>query len=415
MSEDKIVLAENMIFANDMEHRAGINGHVLLVGPSGCGKTTSHIIPNMLHKDGSFVVVDYKGDLYHKFEKYYTNKGYIVRRVDLTNIEKSAHYNPIQYISTEQDIIRVAEILAMSLGKDEHDPFWKLSATSLLRGLISIVVNENSPDKRNMRAVVELMDKINIQETSSGELIPDTLFKYVKVLKGEGAKYRGLQDYLDVVQSAPNTYRSIVISLKAALSKFTPECVMKMMDDDDLDMESLATKRTIIFIKPSDTDSSLDVIATLLYTQLFQQLCRYADNNCSDNQNRLPLAVHFILDDFASGCPIPDMERIISNVRSRNITITLSIQSLQQLDLLYKENGKIIADNCDSKIFYSTMSAGTIEEASKLSNFSQERIRNMNLDEVLVLRRGEKPVLTKRYNTYSDEAFMNMKKKDKVL
>ena len=184
---------------------------------------------------------------------------------------------------------------------------------------------------------------------------------------------------------------------------------MNMMDNDEIDIESIAIQRTALFIQPSDTDSSLDELATLLYTQLFQELCNYADDKCEDNENRLPLAVHFIFDDFATGCPIPDFDRIISNIRSRNMTAMLGIQSMQQLSLLYKDNGKIIADNCDSRVYFSTMSPETIDEASKLANYSQEKIRNMRLDEVLVIRRGEKPVLTKRYDTYSDEAYLSMR------
>lgn len=414
MSNDKIVLAKDMIFDNDIDNRGGLNGHVLLVGPTGCGKTTSHIIPNMLHKDGSFVVVDYKGNLYRKFNGYFTKKGYVLKKVDLTDVTKSAHYNPLSYIKTEQDITKVAEILTGAV-KAEKDPFWRLAGMMLLRGLISIVVNENCVEERNMRAIIELLDKIKMQVGTGGRIVKDEVTERVEYLIEEGRTYRGLQDYLAVTNSAEDTYRSIVITLRTALSKYTSECVLSMMDNDEIDIESIAIKRTALFIQPSDTDSSLDELAALLYTQLFQELCNFADDMCEDNENRLPVAVHFIFDDFATGCPIPDFDRIISNIRSRNMTAMLGIQSMQQLNLMYKDNGKIIADNCDSRVYFSTMSPETIEEASKLTNYSQEKIRNMKLDEVLVIRRGEKPVLTKRYDTYSDAAFLNMKKKGKAL
>lgn len=412
MGKDQIVLAENMIFDNDIEHRGGLNGHVLLVGPTGCGKTTSHIVPNLLRQDGSFVIVDYKGNLYNKFKDYYIKKGYVVKKIDLTDVTKSVHYNPLRYIKTEQDITKIAEILTSSIAGG-HDPFWERSATMFLRGIISIIVNEYRSEIHNMRQIAKILDKIEILELN-GNIIPDSMTAYVEELKNQGRNYRGIMDYLSAAKCAADTYRSIVVTLRTALAKFMSDCVLDMMDIDEVDINSLATQRTVLFIQPSDTDRSMDELATLLYTQLFQQLCDYADDYCEENENRLPLAVHFIFDDFATGCPIPDFDRIISNIRSRNITVMLGIQSMQQLSLMYKDNGKIIAENCDNRVYFSTMSPETIEEASKLSNFSQERIRNMKLDEVLVLRRGEKPVLTNRYNTYGDSMYMEFVGKQKV-
>lgn len=412
MHKDQIVLAENMIFDNDIEHRGGINGHVLLVGPTGCGKTTSHIIPSLLRMDGSFVIVDYKGNMRRKLNGYFLEKGYEVKQIDFVDVTKSAYYNPLRYITTEQDITRVAEILTTSV-KGGNDPFWEKSATMLLRSLISIVVNENMPEKRNMRSLIDLIDRINISELD-GKTVSDSLTKYVEELIKNGRNYRGLKDYLSVENCAVDTYRSIVVTLKTALGKFMADCVLDMTETDETNIESMATKKTALFIRVSDTDRSMDELATLLFTQLFQQLCSYADKMCEDNDNRLPLAVHFVFDDFATGCPIPDFDRIISNIRSRNMTVMLGIQSMQQLNMLYKDNGKIIFDNCDNRVFFSSINPEVIEAASKISNFSEERIRNMKLDEVLVVRRGEKPVLAKRHNTYTDDLYIKMLRKAKV-
>ena len=406
VGEDMIVLGKDCIYNNKMDERDGLNGNVLLVGPSGSGKTVSHVIPNIYKNSGSFIIMDYKGNLYDKFYGYFKSKEYKIMKLDFTNLQDSVHYNPMHYIKDEQDMVKIADFIVRSGNGKEgaYDPFWNLSASLLLRALMSIVWHEKPEKERNLKSVEEYLNKITVVADVRGNIRNCEMDDFVDYLKEKGKKYSGIQDYLSVRNTAPDTLKSILISLKTALAKFTSKEVMEILAYDELEMEKIGERETVLFINASDSDSSLDPIITLLYTQLFNELMMAADKH-KENDCRLPVATHFILDDFASGCPVPNFDRIIANIRSRNITAMLMIQSLQQLYSLYEDKGKVIEENCDNRVFFSTLSVDTIKNASQLSNYPADKIRKMKVDDLLVIRRGQEPKMTTRYNTFDDPEY----------
>ena len=309
MERNTMILGEEIYYSLD-DYKTKVNNNVLVVGTAGAGKTRSIVTPNLLQATGSYIVTDPKGNLYHKYGKYLEKQGYSVRRLDFTDPAHSAHYNMFRYIENDQDIIKTACMLtARKKGARNIDPFWDEATQLLLQALISYLKNYCAPEMQCLKSILTLSRaaaEVNTDlETSKSAL--DYIFDDVKIREpnSSAAKWYGMFRV-----AANRTLRSILISMNAKLGLYDSSELNEMTKTDDIDITSVGKTKTALFVIVSDTDRSMDGLVNLFFTQAMNVLCKFADRECADN--RLPIPVRFIMDDFATNCVIEDFPRMIS-------------------------------------------------------------------------------------------------------
>ncbi len=391
-TESVMILGKDRVYSMDC-HKTGRNNNVLVVGASGAGKTRGIVCPNIMEARGSYIVSDPKGNLYSKYKGYLKKRGYIVKKLDFTDPLNSIHYNFLDYIREPKDIIKASHMLA-SEEACTKDPFWDQSADMLLSSLIAYCIEALPKEQRNFKTIEELLQKARrgdcgcSSSSSLDELMKFNLRKYPNSW--------ACRQFANVNVAPDRTFDSILISLTAKLRNYNSEEIAQMMSCDEVDIASIGRKKTALFVVVSDTDRSMDNLANLFFTQAMNELCRFADKECKDN--RLPVPVRFILDDFATNCRIDEFPRMISSIRSRNISAMLMIQAEAQLQDSYGADGRTIISNCDTYIY---MGGGDIETARAVAERCDKplrRILNMEVGKIIVLRRGEEPVFGENLN-----------------
>jgi len=371
---------------NDRETR--LNNNVLIVGTTGSAKTRTVITPNLLECVGSYVVTDPKGNLYRKWGNYMEANGYRVVRLSFIHPEKSCKYNPLKYINTTQEIQKLSSALiygSVKAGKS-LDPFWDETALLLLNSMIGYLIEFRPSHEQTFESLFKLF-RVAARDENGTRYSP-----YNSIMNETAKRAPGnwpYKQFQNVNTCADRTFNSVLISAIAKLSCFDTEELAVMMSDDEIDLASIGQRKTAVFVEVSDTDRSMDTLINTFFTQAMNQLCSYADELCKDSE--LPVPVRFFMDDFATNCRIDKFENMISNIRSRKISVMLVVQSLAQLTAGYGEGAHTIIDDCDTLIYMGGNDTKTAAEIAERCDKRMYSVLHMPLCTSWIFRRGAEP------------------------
>lgn len=388
MEANAMILGQDRYYSMDC-YETKVNNNVLVVGTSGAGKTRSIVTPNLLQASGSYVLSDPKGNLYRKYKRYLEEQGYVVKKLDFTDPENSAHYNFFRYINCTQDIAKIAHMLIYQRKGGGHvDPFWDEASQLLIQAIISYLLEEWGPKDQNLHRLLQL---INLYE-ADGDLSEHktTLDRMMEEFGKRNPDSYALSMYTKFRVAADKTLRSIMISINARLGLFdTPE-LNEMTNSDDINISSIGKRKTALFVIVSDTDRSMDGLVNIFFSQAMNELCRFADKECEDSC--LPVPVRFILDDFATNCKIDEFPRMIASIRSRGISTMLMIQAESQLTESYGHDGKTIIGNCDTYVYLGGNDVETAKAVAARCDMPIKKVLNMPVETNWIFRRGQAPV-----------------------
>lgn len=402
------ILARDQTVSNDTR-ATGLNNNDLIIGPSGAGKTRSYVLPNILRASESLIVTDTKGDLCQQSRESLEKRGYVIQEINLTDCMSSPYgYNPLDYIwedfngrCNEQDVMTVAAAL-VPVG-DLRDPFWDLAARSMLACMIAYVMERLPEWERTMDSVTRLF-----REMGTGCF--DQLMKELVEIDPECLAAVQYQMF-SLTKTADRTYASIQGILAEKLSTFTFSGPSFLLDHPQkINLPDIGERKTAVFLHISDTDRSMDRIAALLYTQALQVLCSSAD---AQPTRRLKVPVRLILDDFAAAADacIPDFDKITSVIRSREISVSIILQSLSQLEASYGHSKAMtIVNNCDHLLYLGGQDMETARYVATRANKSMTRILQMPLGYAWLFGRGTDPLQVQKFNLedlplYPDEQY----------
>ena len=397
IDKNNMILAENQYYSLDTR-QTQLNNNVLVVGTSGAGKTRTIVTPNLLQASGSYIVSDPKGNLYRKYGKYLKAEGYVVKCLDFVHPERSTGYNPLSYISSTQDIIKMATMLVYQRKQTGNaDPFWDEAGTILLSALIAYVKEAGLPE--NMKNLQSVINLLCCGRRDNGFDEYTDLEKLMNELHEDHPDSWAYSQFRKANVAADRTFDSILITLTAKLRNFDTYELNHMLQKDETDIPSIGQRKTAVFVIVSDTDRSMDNIANLFFTQVMNELCLYADEQCKDNM--LPVPVRFILDDFATNCRIEEFPRMIASIRSRGISTMLMIQSEAQLKEGYGSDGRTIIGNCDTYVYLGGNDVETAKAVAERCDVSVRRVLNMPVGYNWLFRRGQAPSYNKNFDVDS--------------
>ena len=373
---------------NDMETR--LNNNVLVVGTTGAAKTRTVITPNLLECVGSYVVTDPKGNLYRQWGAYMEDHGYRVVRLSFIHPERSVHYNPMRYVNTTQQIQQLSSALVRSSRGYSPDPFWDDSSLMLINSMIAFIKETNSVNAGldNFHTILELLRRAGRESSSSKK---STLCERMEEWHKKRPNSWAYKQFQNVNQSPEKTFNTVVTTSIAKFCSVDTEELAQMMQDDEIDLRSIGQRKTAVFVEVSDSDRSMDMLINMFFTQAMNQLCTYADEECENNQ--LPVPVRFFMDDFATNCRIDNFENMVSNIRSRKISVILILQSLSQLDKSYGASAHTIVDDCDTLIYMGGNDPETARSIAIRCNRTTQTVLHMPLRSSWIFRRGEKPFM----------------------
>ena len=362
-SEDNKILTQNTAIGLDgRKHRRNLN--VLVCGGSGSGKTRFYAKPNIMQANTSFIILDPKGELLRDTGNLLKSKGYEIKVIDLINMEKSDCYNPFVYIKDDNDIQRLVTNLFKNTtpkGAQAQDPFWDQTASMLLKALISYLHYEAPPEEQNFSMVLDMIRQGDVSEEDEYLVSPlDALFER---LEKRDLEHIALKYYRSYHKGAGKTLKSIQISLLARLEKFDLNTLSSITHTDEMGLNSIGEKKTAVFAVIPENDSSFNFIVGMLYTQLFQQLYHQAD---FVHGGRLPVHVHFVMDEFANVALPDDFDKLLATMRSREISVSIIIQNMAQLKALFEKQWESIVGNCDEFLYLGGNEQSTHEYVSKL-------------------------------------------------
>jgi len=416
------------------------NKNVLVIGGSGSGKTRNFVKPNIMQMHSNYVITDPKGTLVLECGKMLVDNGYSIKILNTVDFKKSMKYNPFVYIRSEKDILKFTTALISNTKGDgkSSDEFWQKAEQLLYQALIGYIWYEAPPEEKNMNTLVEMLNKMEIREDN--ENFKNAVDFIFEALEERDPKHFALRQYKKYKLAAGKTAKSILISCGARLAPFDLGEVRDLMSDDELELDTLGGYKKVnpntgietivknkiaLFVIVSDTDPSFNFIAALMYSQLFNLLCDRADN---DFNGRLPVHVRCLLDEFPNIGMIPNFERLIATIRSREISACVILQAQSQLKAIYKDNMETIIGNIDSTLFLGGKEKTTLEEISKMlgketidiyntsvtkgtqeshgQNFQKLGKELMSVDELAVMDgskcilqlRGERPFFSFKYN-----------------
>ena len=417
-TRNKILTQNVSVGLDGRRHRRNLN--TLVCGGSGAGKTRFFAKPNLCQANSSYVVLDPKGELLRDTGNLLSAKGYDIKVLDLINMEKSHCYNPFVYLRSDNDIQRLVTNLFKNTtpkGSQSQDPFWDQAATMLLLALIFYLHYEAPPEEQNFPMVMEMIRAGEVREDDETyKSALDILFERLEMRNPE---HIALKYYRSYHSGSGKTLKSIQITLISRLEKFNLESLASITQNDELELWSIGEKKTAVFAIIPDNYSSFSFLVGMLYTQLFQQLYYQAD---VIHGGRLPVHVHFLMDEFANVALPDEFDKLLSTMRSREISVSIIIQNLAQLKALFEKQWESIVGNCDEFLYLGGNEQSTHEYVSKLlgketidtNSYGQSKGRNgsystnwqlagrelMTPDEVrmldnryaLLFIRGERPV-----------------------
>lgn len=362
MDRNKLLTQNVCIGLNGKKHRRNLN--VLVCGGSGAGKTRFYCKPNVMQCNTSMVILDPKGEIVRDTGKLLKKKGYEVKVLDLINMEKSHCYNPFVYLKNDNDVQKLVTNLFKSTtpkGSQSNDPFWDTAASMLLLALVFYLKYEAPEDEQNFPMVMELLRAGEVHEDDDSYVSPlDVLFNRLEEREPE---HIAVKYYRDYHSGSAKTLKSIQITLAARLEKFNLESLASLTATDELDLPSLGEKKTALFALIPDNDTSFNFLVSILYTQLFQQLFFLADHKYGGS---LPVHVHFIMDEFANVSLPDDFDKILSVMRSREVSVSIILQNLAQLKALFEKQWESIVGNCDEFLYLGGNEQSTHKYVSEL-------------------------------------------------
>lgn len=343
-------------------HRRNLN--TLVIGGSGAGKTRFYAKVNVLQANTSFIILDPKGEIARDEGYLLEREGYDVKVLDLINMEKSHCYNPFVYLKTDNDVQRLVTNLFKATtpkGSQSSDPFWDTSAAMLLLSLMFYLWYEAPPDEQNFPMVMEMLRAGDVKEEDENYISPlDILFNQLEV---ENPNHIALKYYRDYRSGSAKTLKSIQITLASRLEKFNLDSLAGLTQTDELELDKIGEKKTALFAIIPDNDPSFNFLVSMLYTQLFQQLFYIADYKYG---GRLPIHVHFLMDEFANVSLPDDFQNILSVMRSREISVSIILQNLAQLKKLFEKDWESIIGNCDEFLYLGGNEQSTHKYVSEL-------------------------------------------------
>ena len=358
------------------------NKNVLVVGGSGSGKTRFWLKPNLLQCHSSYVVTDPKGTIVLECGQAMLKNGYKVKVLNTINFKKSMHYNPFSYVHSEKDILKLVTTL-MTNTKGEGsggDPFWEKSERLLLTALIAYLHYEAPVEEQNFATLLEMLNTMQVMEDDEEYQNPvDLLFE--DLAKTKPNSFAGRQ-YKLYKLAAGKTAKSILISCGARLAPFDIQELRDLTMYDELQLDTLGDKKTALFLIMSDTDSTFNFLISMVYTQLFNLLCDKADDVYG---GKLPIHVRCLIDECANIGQIPNLEKLVATIRSREISACLVLQARSQLKAIYKDNADTIVGNMDSQIFLGGSEPTTLKDLSEM--LGKETIDSFNTSDT----RGNSP------------------------
>lgn len=359
---NKILTQNVRICYNSRNHLRNLM--TLVIGGSGAGKTRFYAKPNLMQANTSFVVLDPKGENLRDTGYLLEEKGYEVRVLDLIEMEKSHCYNPFVYLRDDNDVQRLVTNLFKATtpkGSQSQDPFWDTAASMLLLALIFYLKYEAPEEEQNFSMVMELLRAGEVVEDDDSYQSPlDELFERLEMREPD---HIAVKYYKDYHSGSAKTLKSIQITLAARLEKFNLSSLAALTATDELDLPSLGEKKVALFALIPDNDTSYNFLVSILYTQLFQQLFFLADHKYG---GRLPVHVHFLMDEFANVSLPDDFDKILSVMRSREISVSIILQNLAQLKALFEKQWESIVGNCDEFLYLGGNEQSTHKYVSEL-------------------------------------------------
>ena len=421
---NKILTQNVSICYNSRKHLR--NMLTLVIGGSGAGKTRFYAKPNLMQANTSFVVLDPKGENLRDTGHLLEEKGYEIRVLDLIEMEKSHCYNPFVYLRNDNDVQRLVTNLFKATtpkGAQSQDPFWDTAASMLLLALIFYLKYEAPEEEQNFPMVMELLRAGEVHEDDDSYQSPlDELFERLEMREPD---HIAVKYYKDYHSGSAKTLKSIQITLAARLEKFNLSSLAALTATDELDLSSLGEKKTVLFALIPDDDTSYNFLVSILYTQLFQQLFYLADHKYG---GRLPVHVHFLMDEFANVSLPDDFDKILSVMRSREVSVSIILQNLAQLKALFEKQWESIVGNCDEFLYLGGNEQSTHKYVSELlgkatidtntygkstghsGNYSTnyqisgrelltpDEVRMLDNRYALLFIRGERPVMDLKYD-----------------
>jgi len=405
------------------------NKNVLIIGGSGSGKTRFMVKPNMLQMNASFVVTDPKGTIVNEIGMALKNIGkYKIKVFNTVKFNKSMRYNPLAYVYNEQDILKLVNTIIVNTegeGAKKGEDFWVKAERLLYQAYLSLIVSKFPKEEQHLGTLMDLLSYSTVKEDDENYKNPlDYMFAQ---LEKEDPTHFAVKQYQLYKLAAGKTAKSILISCGARLAPLNIPALRDLLSKDELNLDTLGNKgrKTALFIVVPDTDETFNFIVAIMYAQLFNMLCTIADDRY---KGELPTHVRFILDEFANIGKIPNFEKLIATIRSRNISATIILQAFAQLKDIYKEKANIIDGNCDTSIFLGSKEKTTIKSLSEelgketINDYNESKTRSnndsfgqnysklgralMTQDELLTMERdecivqilGKKPFKDKKYD-----------------
>ena len=360
--ENKILTRNVRLGLDTHKHRRSLN--VLVIGGSGAAKTRSYVKPNILEANTNYVVTDPKQEVLTATGGWLKQNGYEIRVLNLVNLEQSDGYNPFRYLRDEKDALKLVNNLIQATtpkGSHESDPFWTKAETALLQAIILMLFQEAPEYEQNFSMVMRVLEYAEVKEEDEEYISPlDLLFQAIEQDRPDSVAVR---QYKVFKMAAGKTLKSIQITLVSRLEKFNLESLAGMTQTDEMELWSLGEKKTAIFAVIPDNDSSFNFIVGLLYTQLFQQLYYQAD---VVHGGRLPIHVHFVMDEFSNVALPDEFDKLLATMRSREISVSIIIQNLAQLKALFEKQWESLVGNCDEFLYMGGNEQSTHEYVSKL-------------------------------------------------
>lgn len=340
-----------------------VNLHTVVIGGSGAGKTRYYAKPNIMQCNTSYVVLDPKGEIIKSVGYMLEDEGYEIKVIDLIDMSKSLGYNPFHYIQSDKDVLKLITNLIRNTtpkGSSTNDPFWEKSETALLEALMLYLYHYAPEDEQNFTMVMEMLNYAEVKEDEDDYESPlDELFKRLETIDSNSL---ALKQYKIYKQAAGKTAKSILISVGVRLAAFNLEELASLTRYDEMELEQIGERKTALFAIIPDNDSTFNFVIGMLYTQLFQMLYYQAD---FVHGGRLPVPVHFIMDEFANVALPDEFDKLLSTMRSRLIFVSIILQNLAQIKALYKDTWESIMGNCDSKLYLGGNEQSTHEYISK--------------------------------------------------
>ena len=401
------------------------NKNVLVIGGSGSGKTRYFIKPNLLQMHSSYVVTDPKGLLLPETGMALKKNGYRIKVFNTINFKKSMHYNPFSYIHSEKDILKIVTVLMMNTKGEgtNADPFWDKAERLLYTALIGYIHYEAPKEEQNFTTLLEMVNAMEVREDD--EEFKNAIDLLFEDLEKEQPEHFAVRQYKKYKLAAGKTAKSILVSCGARLAPFDIAELREITAYDELELDTLGDEKTALYLIMSDTDDTFNFLISMVYSQLFNLLCEKADDVYG---GRLPVHVRCLIDEFANCGKIPNIEKLVATIRSREISACIVLQAKSQLKAIYKESSDTICGNMDSQIFLGGSEHTTLKDINAILGketidyFNTQDTRGsqptygityqkaahdlMSMDELAVMDgskcivqvRGTRPFLSKKYD-----------------